>query len=120
MDYDTAMQAHATWKIKLTSYASGVSSEKLDPDMVCKDDVCPLGQWIHGDGQQVMTTRPEYSALVVAHAEFHHEAAALIRQIHSGAGDPVRAQLADVNSGYRKASSKVMDLLMGMKRASAK
>ena len=115
MDFDAAMQAHASWKIKLTGYATGISHETLDPVATARDNVCALGQWLHGAGKATLAGHAEYRDLVAAHAEFHRQAAALVRMIDAGHADQARAQLENPKSPYREQSTKVIGLLMKLK-----
>ena len=117
MDFDAAMQAHANWKIKLTSYASGISKDKLDAVLTGKDNVCVLGQWLVGEGKAKMGAHARYGELLAAHADFHRQAAALVRLIDSGQANAARVQLEDGKSAYRRASSTVISLLMTLKDA---
>jgi len=119
MDFDAAMQAHANWKVKLTAYAGGISSEKLDAVATAKDNACALGQWLHGDGKAVMAGRAEYRELVTAHADFHRQAATLVTLIDRGQAAQANAQLGDTKSTYREASSKVIGILMKLKRSAS-
>lgn len=43
-----AIQAHVKWKMRLQDYMNGTSEEKLDPIVICRDDQCTMGKWIHG------------------------------------------------------------------------
>ncbi len=120
MDFDSAIQAHSNWKIKLFGYASGASKEKLDPVAVGKDNACALGQWLYGDGKKAMAGSAEYGEVMRAHADFHRQAAALVRMIEAGQQSTVIAQLNDGHSRYRECSQKVVGLLMKLKSASLK
>jgi len=115
MDFDAAMQAHANWKIRLTGYANGIVKDKPDAVTAGKDNACQLGQWLHGEAKAKLAGRPDYAVLVSAHAEFHRQAAAVIRTVESGQLDKARGELDNSESAYRKASSRVISLLMEMK-----
>lgn len=44
-DFATALKAHAEWKTKLRDAIT--NKETLDEHRIAKDDVCPLGTWLH-------------------------------------------------------------------------
>jgi hypothetical protein len=74
-----AIEAHVKWKIRLRNHLDGTSTEVLDPEVICKDDQCTLGQWIYGEGQQY-NNLPAYENLRQTHANFHKCAAEIIRK----------------------------------------
>lgn len=114
MDFDAAMQAHASWRIRLTGYANGISREKFDAGETGRDNLCDLGKWLHGEGKAELQGVPEYRQLVIAHAEFHRHAAAIIRAIDEGRADEARRHLADPASDYRASSSRFVGLLQDL------
>ena len=85
--FETMIQAHLGWKLKLKDYLAG-RGEQIDPETAGKDNVCAMGQWIHGRGQQVADL-PQFQALQQEHARFHRLAAAVIR--HHLAGEHAQA-----------------------------
>lgn len=82
MNFDDAIQAHASWKMKLSSFLKNPDNS-LDESVICKDDQCALGKWIHGEGSQ-HSAMPEYSLLKTAHASFHKEAGDIVRRAKAG------------------------------------
>ena len=81
-DFDKAIEAHRQWKVKLRSAIA--KHEQLDADTICRDDKCPLGQWIHGPGGERWGTRPLFSKLLAKHADFHKSAGDVARKINGG------------------------------------
>ena len=81
-DFDKAIEAHRQWKVKLRSAIA--QHEKLDADTICRDDRCPLGQWLHGSGGQRWGTRPLFTQLLAKHADFHQSAGSVARKINAG------------------------------------
>jgi len=112
-DFEKAIDAHRQWKVKLRKAIAG--EEKLDADKICRDDQCPLGQWIHGPGGARWSGRPSFVELTARHADFHRAAGDVARRINAG-------QLADaerlIGSGSRFAqvSNEVATLLTRAKR----
>jgi len=47
LNFMSAIEAHVRWKARLDSYIQGTSNEELKVEIVCRDDVCPLGKWIY-------------------------------------------------------------------------
>jgi methyl-accepting chemotaxis protein len=81
-DFDKAIDAHRQWKVKLRKAIA--DHEKLDAEAICRDDRCPLGQWIHGPGGAKWGGRPSFVDLLAKHAEFHQTAGGVARQINAG------------------------------------
>ena len=81
-DFDKAIEAHRQWKVKLRSAIA--HREKLDADTICRDDRCPLGQWLHGSGGTRWGQRPLFTKLLAKHADFHQSAGSVARKINAG------------------------------------
>ncbi len=112
-DFDAAIDAHRQWKVKLRRAIAERS--RLDADTLCRDDRCPLGQWLHGAGGKRWGTQPGFVALLEKHAEFHATAGAVARQINAGAyADAER--LIGSGSAFASVSSEVATLLTRAKR----
>lgn len=95
-----AIAAHLQWKTKLRNAA--LNDESVDAERAARDDCCPLGQWLHGDGMQAWGHRPLFTALLERHAEFHRQAGAVAQVILTG--DRARA-LAMIEGGTAFASA---------------
>ncbi|MDP2007876.1 MAG: methyl-accepting chemotaxis protein [Rubrivivax sp.] len=112
-DFDAAIHAHRQWKVKLRGAIA--NREKLDAEAVCRDDRCPLGQWIHGAGGRQWGSRPTFVELLNKHAEFHQVAGGVARRINAG-------QMADAErligsgSDFARVSSEVGLVLTRAKR----
>ena len=87
-----AIDAHVQWKTRLRNAA--LDETKLDAVQIARDDCCPLGQWLHGDGQRRWGTRPLFTELLGTHAEFHRQAGAVAELINAGRRDRALAALA--------------------------
>ena len=71
-----AIESHKAWKqILNAAVATGKSS--LDPAVVCLDDRCPFGRWLHGLNDGVKAS-PRWQCVSTVHAEFHQEAAKVL------------------------------------------
>lgn len=78
-----AVEAHVKWKIRLQNHLDGTSTETLDPEVICQDNQCTLGQWIYGNGKKYGSL-PTYEELRTTHANFHRCAADIIRKSDDG------------------------------------
>jgi len=112
-DFDKAVEAHRAWKVKLRSAIA--NREKLDVDTICRDDRCPLGQWLHGPGGARWGTRPAFVDLVNEHAEFHRAAGEVAATINRGAYDEAQRLLGS-GSRFAEASTRTVAAIMRVKR----
>lgn len=113
LDIDTAIAAHENWKTRLQAQLNQTGTETLDPTVVCRDDRCDLGQWLHGPGRQRLGKYPAFSVLVARHQYFHVQASTVVAQVHSG--DRAAAERT-LDTGFRHASNQVVLLLKELKR----
>lgn len=88
---------------------------RLDAEAICRDDRCPLGQWIHGAGGRRWSGQPGFVALLEKHAEFHAAAGAAARKINAGAYDDAE-RLIGSGSVFARVSAEVSTLLTRARR----
>ncbi|MEZ5701444.1 MAG: CZB domain-containing protein [Burkholderiaceae bacterium] len=112
IDIDTAISAHENWKIRLQNVLDGTSTERLEPQQVCKDDQCELGKWLHGPGKKRLGKYPAFSVLVARHQFFHVQASTVLALAQ--AGDKAKA-VQVMSTTYRHGSNQVMILLRQLK-----
>jgi hypothetical protein len=113
LDIDAAIAAHENWKARLQAQLHQSRTENLDPAVVCQDDRCALGQWLHGPGRERLGKYPAFSVLVARHQYFHVQASTVVAQVHSG--DRASAERT-LDTGFRHASNQVLLLLKELKR----
>jgi hypothetical protein len=113
IDIDTAIAAHENWKVRLHSQIAGNSTEQLDPALICMDDRCELGKWLHGPGQKSLGKYPAFSVLVARHRYFHVQASTVAA--HVQAGDMASAEKS-LNGPFKHGSNQVVLLLKELKR----
>lgn len=113
LDIDTAIAAHENWKVRLHNQIAGTSTEKLDPALICLDDRCDLGKWLHGQGQKRLGKYPAFSVLVARHRYFHVQASTVAA--HVQAGDTASAEKV-LNGPFKHGSNQVVLLLKELKR----
>lgn len=114
MNFDDAVSAHVNWKMRLRSFIDGISTEKLDPTVIEKDNQCALGKWIYGEGAGMCKTASEFETLKSEHARFHKCAASIVRKVTSG--DKGGATTALDGNEYGQLSNKVVSLIMTLKK----
>jgi methyl-accepting chemotaxis protein len=78
--FDVAIAAHIKWKLRLSQFIDGSSTEILDSATVCKDNQCVLGKWIYGEGQ-AHNNAPHYGDLLAKHANFHRCAGDVVKSV---------------------------------------
>ena len=108
-DFMSAIEAHVRWKVRLEAHIDGDADEQLNADTIGRDDQCALGKWIHGSGGTSYATHPGFDELKDVHAQFHQNAAEIIRLVDAGEADRARSFL---NQGpYASCSAKVKSKL---------
>jgi hypothetical protein len=95
LDITSAISLHQAWKERLFKYISGTSEEKLDHNVICRDNACSLGQWIYGEGQTFFSDLTEYHKLKAAHSAFHVAAGDIVQAVNDGAIQKAEALLMD-------------------------
>jgi hypothetical protein len=114
MDLDNAIGKHAEWKLKLR--AAIAKKESLDAAAIASDDVCELGQWLHGEANVKFGRLPSHAECVSKHAAFHVEAGKVAAAINAARYDRASEMLA-LGSGYTTTSTAVGMAIMHLKKA---
>lgn len=112
-DFDTAIEAHRQWKVKLRKAIA--ERDRLDADTICRDDRCALGKWIHGPGRATWGARPIFAELLHKHAEFHLAAGDVARQINAGQYGQAE-RLIGSGSQFAQVSNEVSGILARAKQ----
>jgi hypothetical protein len=105
-----AINAHVHWKARLLNYRNGLSEENLEPERVCRDDLCELGKWMHGAAKHVFFGYDEFMELREKHAHFHAVAGKVVQHVQEqnfAAADKLLA------NEYSRASREVVQALTG-------
>lgn len=103
-----AINAHILWKIRLEKYLNGTSDEKLDPNVICRDDQCKLGKWIHGPALKHFMDDDGFMTLRDDHAKFHVIAGKIVTNVQEN--DKAAAE-ALMQGEYMRSSRKVVHAL---------
>lgn len=101
LDFQKWIAAHRNWRRRLQDYIEGKSQEQLDETLICKDDRCDLGKWIHGNGQKFYGGEATFQHLLGDHAAFHRAAGSIVEQHKQGNEKEARRTLTgdfDLNS----------------------
>jgi hypothetical protein len=106
LNFYTAIEAHQRWKVRLSAYVKGQSEEKLDWKILCKDDACPLGGWLHHEARVPNAQRPLLTRLIEEHAEFHRQAGEVVQLTDAGLQDAALKRLT--HGDYARASNKII------------
>ena len=84
LDMKGVMDAHMAWCKRLEDVLSGKSQEHLEPATVASDCNCTLGKWLHGPAKIKMGNTPDYDELMQVHADFHINAAEVLKEFLHG------------------------------------
>jgi hypothetical protein len=71
LDFIHAIEWHMKWRAELEDYLTGRRPFMPDPETASRDDVCPLGVWLNGEGKNIYGVRNEFVDLIRDHAHFH-------------------------------------------------
>lgn len=66
-----AIAAHGQWKVKFRDFMG--NKIDLNPQVVCADNQCEFGKWLHQHGKQQLDAS-EYQEIQKLHAAFHQAA----------------------------------------------
>jgi hypothetical protein len=114
LDIQVAITAHENWKLRLMTYLDGKSSEVFDPQVICFDDRCDLGKWIHGPGQERLGKYPGFTALMNNHKMFHYSASNVVSLTKVGKAQEARKMLDGQFSSF---SAQVVGALQELQQA---
>ncbi len=99
------IDAHMKWKGRLQGYLDGTSKEQLDPMVICRDDQCVLGKWIHGPALNYFHNDEGFHKLRADHANFHFVAGSVVKKAQENDREGSNALL---KNEYARASRDVI------------
>lgn len=114
LDIDAAIAAHQNWKYRLLAYLNNQSSEDMSAEVICFDDRCDLGRWIHGSGKAHLGAFPGFTALMGHHKMFHYAASNVVALSKAGRQAQSQTIMAEQFTTY---SNAVVKDLERMRRA---
>jgi hypothetical protein len=106
LDFYKAIEAHQRWKVRLAAHIRGESTERLDWQVVCRDDQCALGQWLHQGARVPEAQHAMFTRLIAEHAEFHRRAGEVVQLVDDGQRERALRQIT--NGDYARASHRVV------------
>ena len=103
------INSHVQWKVSLERYVNGTSDEKFDIEIICRDDQCKLGKWIHGSALECFQADDEgFKTLRNDHAHFHVVASQVVANVQAKKKDAAENLM---HGEYAYASRKVVHAL---------
>jgi len=93
LNFMTAIEAHLRWKSRLENYIQGTSQEQLKTEVVSRDDQCPLGKWIYGQGGHLFGYSETFVEMQHYHADFHRIAGHILDTAQAGTKDEALRKL---------------------------
>ncbi|MDY7548653.1 CZB domain-containing protein [Glaciimonas sp. Gout2] len=108
LNVSAAIAAHENWKIRLDTYLAGKSSEDLRPEVICFDNRCDLGKWLHGSAREQLGKYASFQQLVAEHKNFHYHASNVVSLNQSGKKEEAQKLLTN---GFQQSSERVIRLL---------
>jgi len=101
-----ALAAHVNWKGRLVRYLNGTSDEELDPMVICRDDQCALGKWIHGPALNYFHADDDFHKLRTDHANFHFVAGNVVKKMQENDKEGANSLM---KNEYERASREVIN-----------
>jgi methyl-accepting chemotaxis protein len=109
-----AIAAHGAWKRRLSG-AIGNGTHTEDVALVARDDQCEFGRWLKQSAPAAGDKR-HHEASVELHAEFHAQAASVLRLVSARQQDQARASIA-VGGGFAEASRRLTRTMIEWRKA---
>ena len=106
-EIDAALHAHSAWRAHFKDYLSGRTS--FDTMHAGVTDQCDFGRWLANEGYRLMPSEI-HQQIIDAHAEFHHVAGEIVRNIKEKRFDLVKQELAP-DGAFNQASANLSALL---------
>lgn len=115
---NSAIAAHGTWKLRLAD-AIDKGTFEMTAEQVAIDNRCAFGTWLHGtDLSAADKTTDSYSTVLKLHAQFHREAAAVLRLALAGKKEDAKDALAP-GSTYAHTSAELTRAMMAWRTRAA-
>ena len=105
----SVIAAHGMWKYRLNNAIESGRSD-FRPEVVARDDQCPLGKWLYGDARAQLGGTAEFERIKELHASFHRGAASVLELAISGDRNRAQEQLGS-GSQFLRVSATLVQLL---------
>lgn len=109
IDFEAAIARHSEWKFKLRGAIT--RKEKLDAEIISRDDCCVLGKWMHGTAMEKYGRLGSFKRCLSDHAKFHKEAGLIAAAINAEKFSEAEKML-DTGTPYTLASQSVREAIM--------
>lgn len=113
LDFQKWIAAHRDWRRRLASYIDGTGEETLDENVICVDNRCELGKWIHGHGGKFYGELGNFQQMVQDHASFHQAAGQVVRFYKQDGAQAARKAL---NTDFDRYSLRVVSALESLEK----
>jgi hypothetical protein len=107
------INAHLQWISKLTAAIYG--GQIPDRAVSSVDNVCALGKWIHGEGNQLYGNAKEFAELREKHRQFHLAVGQVLDLVNADKMAEAKAEIAA--GAFRKISGEVINLLSRLRNS---
>ncbi|PUA19723.1 CZB domain-containing protein [Glaciimonas sp. PCH181] len=108
LNVDAAISAHENWKVRLGTFLAGKSTEDLRPEIICFDNRCDLGKWLHGSAKEQLGKYTSFQQLVAEHKSFHYHASNVVSLTQAGKIEDAEKLL---DSSFKMSSERVIKFL---------
>jgi len=102
-----------TWKQKL-KVAIDTKQSDCTPAIVQQDNQCRFGKWLHSCNNEEKSS-PHYHTVKSLHAQFHKEAASILKLALSGNNERAKEAMS-LGSDYKKIASSLSKEMMEWKQ----
>jgi hypothetical protein len=114
MDLDSAISAHEQWVFKLKDAIS--EGKAVDVETLSKDNFCPFGKWLYGEGGAMYGHFTRFSEVVGKHAEFHTHAGKVAEAINAKMHQEAQDMVDYVGTPFGQALHAVRAAILSFKR----
>ncbi|MDX1984946.1 MAG: CZB domain-containing protein [Bryobacteraceae bacterium] len=111
---NSAVTAHSLWKQRLADAVQS-GGQGLDAAQLEKDNLCELGKWLYASPEH--GSHPHYEKVRQLHAEFHRQAAAVLRMGLKGQTAAALQCLRSSDSDYVRVSASLVLELSAWKKS---
>lgn len=93
LNFMSAIESHVKWKSRLENYIQGTSNEEPKVEVVCRDDVCPLGKSIYSHGENQFNHVDLFQTMKSHHTVFHQCAGQVLATAQAGKKEEAKLML---------------------------
>ncbi len=112
-DLNTAIGAHAMWKLRLANAIANGTSEFV-PERVEPDNLCDFGKWLYGLSVSERNS-DQWKKVQALHAAFHKEASQILRLALRNQKAEAQKRM-DYGGSFAKASTDLTLAMMDWKK----